>query len=306
MTQPLPAWFSRWRIFLRERFPLVRHLTMASAFFAGNALLACRLTGTVLTWKTGAAGVLATVLIFLRLRIFDEIKDAATDRSEHGDRPLAQGLITLSEARGTAAGIAVLELAAALVAGPKAAVAWLPVLGYSLLMYREFFVGSWMRPKMELYAITHTLVAGWIGLFIATAAAGSCWIWELPAVLWVFMAGNWLVFNVFEFARKSWAPEEERPGIASYSGRWKPAGAAILTLSQGIPAAGLAAGVLGFPLLPTAAFGALTALAFLAAACYAARPSRGFAKLFRGGMSFFILAFYLLLAALSAFRGGPA
>jgi 4-hydroxybenzoate polyprenyltransferase len=295
-----PAGFlPRWAAFVAERFPPARHLLMAGAFFAGNAAAAVALTGGWLRPVTAICGGAATLLIFLRLRIFDEIKDCRTDRDVHPERPLARGLIAPAEAWRVALAVAGAELLLALGCGLPALIAWAAVFGFSLLMFREFFIGAWLRPKMELYAAAHTLVAGWMGLFVAAAVSGQL-PWELPARLWIFLIANWAVFNVFEFARKTWAPEEERPGVESYSGRLRPAGAALLAVGQVLPAAALAwpllAGAAGrTPALWTAAL--MAAIPTAAASIYVLSPGRSGARLYRGAMTLFIVGYYLALAA---------
>lgn len=301
MTRELSAWLVRWWMFIGDRFAPLSYFTMAAAFFTGNALIARRMTEALPTPGGAFSALFVTVLVFLRLRIFDEIKDADRDRDENPDRPLACGLIGLPEAKRMAVMVAAIELVLALLLGWPAFVAWCVLLIYSLLMYREFFVGSWMRPKMELYAVTHTFVASWLGIFVATAVT-SRWPWDLPPATWILVGVNWAVFNLFEFARKSWGQDEERVGIPSYSGRLKPAGAAALAMSQAIPAAGgtalLATWTPPSPMLGASV--ALAAVGLTAAIAYAMEPIRGPAKRYRTTMTVFILGIYAVLAIFSA------
>lgn len=289
---------ARWWVFLRDRFGAGSAL-MAAAFFAGNALLAARLTGATPDVTAWVAGSAATVLVFLRLRIFDDLKDAACDRRAHPDRPLASGAVSSREAKRAAIVVAAVELAAVAAVGPSAIVAWTGVLAYSLLMLREFFIGPWLRPRMELYAFAHTLVAAWIGLLCA-AVATARHPWELPAPVLLAAVLNWATFNVFELARKSRAPEEEDPRSPSYSARLRPSGAAALALSQALLACAAAAWILGAR--GAAAAGVLGAGAAIVAGVYAWRPSR--ARLYRAGMTAFQAAIYALLALAPAARGG--
>ncbi|MBN1669538.1 MAG: UbiA family prenyltransferase [Kiritimatiellae bacterium] len=270
---------------------------MAAAFFLGNALVALVLAKGSVHWPSMLPPLAATVLIFFRLRIFDELKDYETDKALHPDRPLARGLISTIDAKRMALTVAVLELALAAASGPCAFAAWGVVLLFSLLMYREFFAGAWLRPKMELYAVSHTLVSGWIGLYIATAVSGML-PWRLPAGVWAFALANWAVFNVFEFARKTWARDEETPGIESYSGRLQPWGAALLTLSM---VAGSALGLYAV-VTRTAAADAARILALVMAAIptviglvYTGHPRGAAGPLFRRTMEVYIVAYYLVL-----------
>lgn len=288
---------SRWWTFVGERFPPAAHLLMTAAFLAGNAAAAVVLLDVTLQPRRLMLTAGVVLLAFFRLRVFDEIKDRRTDRSIHPDRPLARGLLTVEEARRGTIAVAGVELVLAAAAGPAAAVAWGVMTIFSLLMYREFFVGGWLRPRMELYAVSHTLVAAWLGLFVAAALSDHA-PWRVPG-LWLFAVANWVVFNVFEFARKTYAVDEERDGVDSYSRRLGAAGASFLSLGMAVAAAGTAFLALGIGASLTWAHWALLGLGLLilaAAVTYACRPRRAAARLFRAAMQAFIVGFYPLLA----------
>jgi 4-hydroxybenzoate polyprenyltransferase len=294
--QPPPL-LHRWLAFIHERFPLATHLLMVAAFFVGNAAVAAASTGVERSWPVRLFASLATLLVFFRLRLFDELKDLHTDRRAHPDRPLPRGLVSPGEARGVALGAACLEAGLAALCGPSALAAWALLSAFSLLMYREFFVGPWLRPRMELYALSHTLVAAFLGLFVTSAVTGLAFR-ALPAAVWLFALANWSVFNVFEFARKTRAPDEEDPRSESYSQRLRPAGAALLTLVWLATAAGVAFRAAALPLaLFGVAAGVLLFLPGLVACAYAVRPTRATARLFRGAMGAFIIVFYFTTAA---------
>jgi len=280
----------RWAAFVNERFPLPDCLLMGTAFFLGNALAAHVLAGTSVSWPRLAAPFVATLLVFFRLRLFDEIKKHRTDR----DTP---GLIPISEAKRVAAIVALAEAALAAVCGPPALCAWGVVLLFSVLTCRDFFVGGWLRPRMELCAVTYMLVAGWLALFIAVAATG-CPVRRLPPGLWWFVPVNWAVFNVFEFAGQTLGTDEERPGIDSYSKRLRPWGAALLSLSMVVPSAWAAFRVIGRTGIPRMAAPVMIGMLLLtgiAAVLYVCRPYRPAARLFRGVMQLFVVGYYLVL-----------
>ncbi|MHC4916268.1 MAG: hypothetical protein ACYTGB_12330, partial [Planctomycetota bacterium] len=127
--------------------------------------------------------------------------------------------------------------------------------------------------------------------------------WRLPAAGWWLVPVNWAVFNVFEFARKTHGADEEKPGIESYSGRLRPAGAALLSMSQVLAAAAGIFLVMRAADMPRAAPWTALGLSVPTAAAsvlYALRPRRAAARVFRGVMTGFILASYLALAAAAA------
>jgi len=100
------------------------------------------------------------------------------------------------------------------------------------MMRMEFFVGDWLRPRLELYAITHTFSATLLGMLIHAVTTGRQIALAEGAFL-LFALGNWFVFNVFEFGRKTFAHEAERAGVDSYSARLNPAGAVALLNKEG-------------------------------------------------------------------------
>ena len=217
----------RWGRFAAERYEPVTHTVMATAFAVGNAgiaVVASAGAGAVRPTVSGTAAAAALVLVFFfRLRVFDEIKDYGTDLVSNPDRPLPRGLISLKEARRAVWILTALELSIVALAGWPATIAWAAAVLYSLAMYREFGLGAWMRPHLELYAMTHTLVASVLGICVACLVLGMPF-WDMPQQVWVFAPANWALFNVFEFSRKTFAPVEERPGVGSYSNRWGPRG----------------------------------------------------------------------------------
>jgi len=298
----------RWAGFIRERFPLLVHLPLVLAFGGGNLVVALQVSGN----QPGADRVVTilavTLLFFFRLRLFDELKDHDTDLTEHPERPLPRGLVSTAEAMRVAAGGLILEGATILFLGWAATAGWALAALYSLLMYREFFCGRWLRPKMELYALTHTLVAGGLGGFIACAATGTA-PWNLPAAVMTFALVNWSVFNVFEFARKTYGKGESDGRAETYSERLGPVGAVLLSLGW----AGLAVILTGylFPkLLPTSWIWPTRLLLLgppvLGSVYYLLRPQRNEARFFRAVFSAFLLVFYAVLIAAHWLRGSAS
>ena len=286
-----PPFLSRWHTFVTERFSPLAHLVMVSAFFAGNAVIVpCAASGAQVAYAA-----VATFLGFLRLRIFDDIKDDAGDAA--ADRPLAQ--IGLTEAKLVAAGVGLTECALASACGMAAVVAWLVLCVFSLLMYWEFFIGTWLRPKMTLYAAAHTIVAVLFGLFVMSALTGrEPWELEGPALL--FALSNWFVFNVYEFARKALGREDEEPGVASYSARLGPCGAAAVIMVMVVASSAVAGSVLNAMSLSRTALGLPVVMVLatgLVSVRYALCPDRARARTFRLVMRTFTVGYYLAIAA---------
>jgi len=165
-----------------------------------------------------AIGLFLSLLFFFHLRLFDEIKDFQTDREINRDRPLPRGLMKMAEFKRVLWSVLILELLLSLTSGP-ASFPLLIAIGYSILMYREFFIGNWLRPKMEAYAISHTFVSSLHSLFLVSLSLQISIQYLSTQVIWLMLI-NWMLFNTFEFARKTFSREEERAHVESYSKRW--------------------------------------------------------------------------------------
>jgi len=172
-------------------------------------------------------------------------------------------------------------------------------------MYKEFFIGRILSPHLTTYALTHTLVSVLVGYSIVSQNTGLS-IDNFPIFILVFGLVNWALFNLFEFARKTYAPEEERTGVDTYSSLFRPLGAGLLSLSQvvfallvlwfvssvdGLPTAILTLNSLGGLLHIGAAV-----LVFVASFIYMAKPIAKTAALFRGVCSTYLVVFFLILS----------
>jgi 4-hydroxybenzoate polyprenyltransferase len=191
-----------------------------------------------------------------------------------------------------------LELALGLVLGPPVLLALVGTCLYSLVMYREFFCRQWLRQRLATYALSHTIIACWLGLSVFSVATGLHF-WQLPSPLLLFLVADWLVFNVFEFGRKTFGRDEEHPGVDSYSRLFGPAGAAAAVAAMAGGAAALPflpAG--GLRLAPLAGWGLALLLAVICTAGgrYALSPSAGQGRQFRGACTLFILGYNLVVA----------
>lgn len=290
----------RWLIFCRERFPLFKHALLIVFYVSANALVA--FSSSSLHWRITYKEILCAVAvlsIFLHLRIFDEIKDYKNDLIAHKDRPLARGLIKVLEAKKVGFSLIIFELCLAAMINRAAFIAALGTVIYSLIMYKEFFIGKWLRPKMATYALAHTLVSCWMSLFIFSAVTNLNF-WKISKVYGMFVLVNWMIFNIFEFGRKTFGKEEETELVESYSKRLGPGRAGlnvVIMASVAMYAAYQLGNIFNLDLLFTIAMYLLYGLTLCAAGLYAAHNDKISAKMFRGICSIFIL-FYNVIVTL--------
>lgn len=229
VASPFPR---RLRAYLRERFPLLGHGVLIVSYYSSNQFLAKTLTrpGEPMhyTWHS-VIGAITLLCVFFHLRVFDEHKDFEEDCRYHPERVLQRGVITLRDLK-ILGGIAIaLELVLSATAGKEAFVALLIVLGFSLLMLKEFFIGSWLRKHFLWYATLHMLIMPLLALMVFSFATGQ-FPWEAPPWFWVYaFVGFFVTFN-WEISRKIRAPEQEVEGLDSYTKIFGTYGAAWMVL----------------------------------------------------------------------------
>lgn len=289
-------------IFLWERFPPVAYLPLIAGLYGAASVRAARAVagvdgGGVGAWGEGGAGGLgawrgvvggvALALVFLHLRLFDELKDFDHDRRFNPGRPLPRGLVTVGEVRVGWIVVLLAELGLAAWLGVQALVAMALVQGYSVVMLNEFWIRDWLRPRLLTYAVTHTLITPLMLLFVMAVETGRL-VWAPPAGYLGFALAGWPLFLVFEVARKTFTPERERIDVPSYSSVHGAGRAAALTVLFGGAAVGLASVGAASSAAPL-----LGALAVLMVACapYALGPTVARAKLLRAGATAFLLLF---------------
>ena len=201
--------------FINERFPLYTHLLLIFSFYFGTILLFSRIN-PVNNWFNYKIilGMVNILLIFLQLRVFDEIKDYKTDLVIHPERPLARGLLSLKEAKIIAFIIILFEFAISLFISMFSTVFLLFVIVYSLLMYKEFFVKEFLSKRIFLYAITHTPITGLIILYIFSIYHNIIKFNLSTSFLLII---GFFQAIIFEFSRKTLILEKEKDKMDTYS-----------------------------------------------------------------------------------------
>ncbi|MFA5161647.1 MAG: UbiA family prenyltransferase [Elusimicrobiales bacterium] len=265
----------RWISFLRER----------CLFFTAFVLWGCALDALVqrahgLSPKYSMATVMVVVcaqLMGAAIRARDEIKDFESDKRFYPDRPLVSGRISERE-------LALLErvLIGAMLAlnllWPLAPAYMAVVAAYLVLMAKWFFMPGLISGNRLLALATHSPVNLLFNIyamaFLARYHGLGAWGGKE-----LFIA-SWMMMPVYaiEFARKTFAPRQEREGLDSYSSIMGPRAAAAAALALGIGHCALLAifaGWLGIPAY--AAIGAALFAAGFAAACarFLLRPETG-------------------------------
>lgn len=300
------GFFERLWLFTKERFEPVTHFVMISVFVAFHFMLVAgkeneiSLTGIFML-------LLGSTAFFFKLRAYDEIKDYEVDLKFKPHRPLARGLVTHNDLHRVIMGCIFLEIATFSFFGPTALAAMAFAIAYSLLMFKEFFIGKYLRPHLTTYAVTHTIVGGLLALSILSAVRNQ-FFWSADQNSIQAVLAAWGLFNIFEFGRKTYCRSEERPEIESYSkifGQW---GAVALVVGMGIFSAYLLGTVDSMDsilngsnqVLRTAAWLFLVGgpvITMLFGAAYAATDHNRFGAIYRAASSMVIVFVYGGLSA---------
>ena len=272
--------------YLSERFPPGIYTVLVVLFFGSAVLNTAALTGAVIPPRVLLGGVVVW-LVFFHLRVFDEHKDHAQDVIAHPERLLSRGVVTLPLLARLAAVAILIEAGLSALIGPYALVAWAAALIFSALMRVEFGVGEWLSRRILLYAVTHNPIVGllaMVGFASLGVAFDARYLWYVAAASVSSLA--------FELGRKIRLPEEEIPGVDSYSsvhGRTRAGLILALVVGLGTACAAMAIVVVSPPqarLVVTASLLAVGALAGIVEA----RPGRPAKKVELGSSVFLLIS----------------
>lgn len=294
-----------WLIFIKERFNPGAYLPLLTLFVAANGLYVVVNENLETSWARWGFSLLVIASAFFRLRLFDEIKDYETDLKINPTRPLARGLLSITQVRLMIGLLIFLELMIAAFLGSWAFIVHALAIAYSLLMFEEFFIGPWLRPHLTTYAITHTIVSALLGLSAATLVSNyNPFLLTYDALF--FFLSHWAFFNLFEFARKTFAPSEERPHVPSYSQIFSPSGAWFLSVSEAFIGILLITATLKNPFVlgrDLLAVYALFTLFLILSLAYLIKTNASSAKFFRALAGIYLLSHYAALVYIYV-RGG--
>lgn len=284
-------------LYQAERFPIARTGFLLAIFSSASLCVSAHLGLRPLPTLWTFIGVWAVVLmLFFQMRVCDEIKDYEDDLRFRPERPIQRGLISLTLIKGLGAACIPLMLAITYFLSPGLIVFLALVWLWLGLMTVEFFAATWLKARPFLYLASHMAIMPLIDIFITAAEwlpAGQ----SPPNGLWLFIALSYANGCVIEIGRKVWAPENERPGVETYSALLGPKRSAYLWAGFAALAYLLLLGV-GFvagALLIIALLGALMlALVSFMAARFAKAPDAGGQKKIDQLSGLWVLACYSL------------
>ena len=184
---PRRPWLMRIGRFVAERYPpvpqmvLVGLLVLTGVTMAQTMWAPAAISGTVPTGQVDITRLVLTLiggaLFIFHLRLFDDVKDADTDRVIAPTRPIPRGLVSERDVDLLAVMLLGAEAGIFALVGSHALAVWAIAAGYTLLMRVEFFVGSWLDRHVLTYAISHMVV---LGMVLAALMAAGIDVLDLP------------------------------------------------------------------------------------------------------------------------------
>lgn len=286
-----------WWQFTKERFEPWSHMTMIVVFLAAHILVVNPVKTVFASTLNDLMCLFGVTAFYFKLRLYDEVKDYELDVVINKTRPLPRGLLTHSDMYTGMITCILIELICFATMGVQSLITISIAIIYSLLMYKEFFIPKLIRPYLTTYALVHTIVTTLLSFAIFSFLTQAS-LWEIikDPTLVSFAFANWLLFNIFEFGRKTFASIEEREKIDTYSSLFGRPGAVILVSSQATVAYYLALNLKGSnpKILMWGLSLLLLALAVLSIN-YIRNNSVKSARAYRTFSSLYIIVFYLII-----------
>jgi hypothetical protein len=208
-------------VYQRERFPVLPNALLVAAIGYSALSFSALLRGSGQSPQLGSVlvGCSSAFLFFLEMRILDEFKDYVADAQFRAYRAVPRGVVTLRQLGAGGVGAVALQVLFALLLDPALLPLLLLVWFYLGLMTREFFVRQWLRSHLVVYMVTHMPILPLIFLYVTACD------WLLhgtfpPAGLVWLLAVTLLSGVVLELGRKIRMPQDEEPGVETYSALW--------------------------------------------------------------------------------------
>ena len=297
------SFLKRFYIYQKERFPILGHglLVAAFSFSAISYSRICRGADGFVDGKTFAIGIFTTISLFFLVRIFDEFKDAQDDARYRKELAVPRGLISLRELALTGVLLATVQIALNLYFFPKMLLIYIMIIGYLLLMGKEFFIAAWLKKHQFWYITSHMFIIPLIDIY----ASGLDWLLagtEAPTGLLFFFAVSYMNGIVLEIGRKMRTPEKESEGVLTYTSMlgiknavWLWVFMLVITLSLSIAASVFA----GYGKTAFIVLGIIFILCAFPALLFLQKRTEKLSKMIEYASAFWTISMYLTLG------GGP-
>ena len=228
---PKPRYVSRMAGYLSEMYPIPTRLLASALLYVSIAafMRSANHVRAPMAWLFTFVGIWSLFAVTLMVRLMDELKDKDIDSQLFRDRPLPSGRVLESDVTFSLVAVILFYLAANVWVGPAFWMA-LFVLGYSLLMFKHFFLPQKLRENLLLTLATHNLFVPIVYLYvfvlfsIENGVAFRTLNWPFALLL---ITMYWTMSFAWEIARKIRSSEEETAYV-TYSQIFGPTGAVLV------------------------------------------------------------------------------
>ncbi|MEM9471498.1 MAG: UbiA family prenyltransferase [Pseudomonadota bacterium] len=215
----LPLWKRLW-IYQGERIPLIKTSVLLCVFSAASINVSAFLAGRDLPgWSAYFTAFAISLILFVQLRACDEYKDGPDDHRYRPERPIPRGLVELRTILMIGALLVPLAVVISLVYYPPVLVLLAIIWLWLALMTVEFFVPEWLKARPWIYLVSHMAIMPLLDLFVTGVEWLPAGFTPEPALAF-FLILSFINGCVLEIGRKTWAPDNERDGVETYSGLW--------------------------------------------------------------------------------------
>jgi hypothetical protein len=215
------ALIKRLILWAKERFPL-SHGLMFLMLYLSAAMLVRQGSDNSFPFQLDMINFLACWSLFLVLRILDEHKDFDIDMENYPERILQSGLVTLSHLGWVAVVAVLFQIVMNMYHDQwfgNAIISWTILIFWLTLMTFEFFAREWLTQRLVLYAFLHMLSMPLIIYWMTQLANPFKDLMLTTNTIMICLIG-FFSGSIFEIARKTITPNNERPGVDSYTKIW--------------------------------------------------------------------------------------
>ncbi len=231
LNLPKQGYFKRMRIYFAEMFPIRIKLISSALLYISFFTFLERVHGVKSSIFSSHifVGTWSIFALMLILRLMDELKDKEIDIELFCERPFPSGKVLESDIRFSLLFIITLYLIANILIG-RAFLISIFALGYSLLMFKYFFIPRILRRYLLLNLTTHNPIIPIMLFYILILFSIKHDLtlrnlnWPLSLLL---IAMYWSMFFAWEIARKIRSNEEENAYV-TYSQIFGHIGAVLL------------------------------------------------------------------------------
>lgn len=186
--------------YIEKRFPITKNLPIILLFYLSIFLYSGVLDKKIVLSIRLLLGFIVFFLIFLRIRIFDDIKDYRFDKKRHPDRPLSRNIVSVKQMKNICFFVILIEASISAILGLHTFLIYTLALVFTILIYFEFFMKKLLTKNKIVYNSTHQIIIIVLALYVYTVYNQT--LQEINILHVLLFLNMFLIFSLFEFTRK--------------------------------------------------------------------------------------------------------